>query len=166
MPSTKKIIKRTLREQGVTDSQLERYGDTITRVAEALDANPQGDAQQVVTQALGSRRYDVAAYVAPVVTAVMAARRNGSGPQDAAPSLAEATVVTPAMTEAADRLRTFAASRGLPSDLVEEGLAYAGMTTTEDPEPTPEPGPETGGDVNSALDLLATAVQALRSALR
>jgi hypothetical protein len=95
----------------------------------------------------------------------MTARRNGSGPQDAAPDTAE--VESGTLSEIADRLRMYASEHGLPSRQVEEALAYAGLTTTEEPtpEPTPEPGPEEGVDVNSALDLLSTAVQALRSAL-
>jgi len=54
-------------------------------------------------------------------------------PQDAAQDTAAVEEGT--MTEIADRLRTFAASQSLPSDIVEEALVYAGLVK---PEPEPE----------------------------
>jgi hypothetical protein len=161
VPSTKKIIKATLRNQGLSEDQLDRYDQTIRRVADALDASPNQDVQVVVDRAVGGDRYAVASYIRPVVQALQEARRNGS-----APSRSEATVVQPSgdqpdLTEIADRLRTFASGRGLPTSVVEEALAYAGLVQDDEPEDDQSH----DDSVADALDALTSAVQTLRTVL-
>jgi hypothetical protein len=186
--STKKIIKRALREQGLGDSQIERYGDTIQRAANALDAAPGQPARDVLTRAVGGN-YDTRSYIDVVARAVEANRSsngNGSAPvQDTpapvdAPAKSAVTTVQPTIegvAQMADRLREFARNAGLPSRQVEEALTYAGMTgvlrptmsvvqdTMADDPGTPNED-QSKQDKDDALDLLTAAVQALRSALQ
>ena len=184
MPSTKKIIKRALREQGIRDYDLDQYGDVITQAATALDAAPDQPARDVLTRAVGGN-YNTRQFIDPVARAVEANRSsngNGSAPaavQDA-PAKSAVTTVQPTIegvAQMADRLREFARNAGLPSRQVEEALTYAGMTGVVRPSMSvvqdsmaTDPGTpnrdQSREDKEAALDLLTAAVQALRTALQ
>lgn len=175
MPSTKKIIKNALRDGGVSEDRIDQYDEVIRSAASALDQSPNEPARDVLTRAVGGHS-DARSYIGVVAEAVTAARANGNGSQASAPALAEATVVQPGgqpdLLEIADRLREFARRAGLPSRQVEEALTYAGLTVqvmaqasdAQDSGPNEDQAQE--DEVGNALDLLTSAVQALRGALQ
>jgi len=183
VPSTKKIIKRALREQGLSDYQLDQYGDVITRAATALDAQPNQPARDVLTRAVGGD-YDTRGYISVVATAVDQARSsngNGSSQTQDVPAKSAVTTVQPTIegvAQMADRLREYARQQRLPERQVEEALRYAGMTGVLRPsmsvvqdsmatDPgTPNQDQAKEDEVGNALDLLTAAVQALRSSLQ
>ena len=186
MPSTKKIIKNALRNQGVSDSQLDSYRSVIERAATAVDAAPDRPARDVLTQSVGGD-YTTRSFVDVVARAIETNRSsngNGSAPQaptqQDAPAKSAVTTVQPTIegvAQMADRLREYGRNAGLPSYRIEEALTYAGMTGVLRPsmsvvQDSMATDPETPNrdqsreDKEAALDLLTAAVQALRSALQ
>jgi len=188
VPSTKKIIKNALRNQGVSDSQLDSYRSVIERAATAVDAAPDRPARDVLTQTVGGD-YTTRSFVDVVARAIETNRSsNGNGsapaPQEPtpvdAPAKSAVTTVSPTIegvAQMADRLREYARNAGLPSRQVEEALTYAGMTGVVRPSMSvvqdsmaTDPGTpnrdQSREDKEAALDLLTAAVQALRTALQ